>query len=51
MFESVHFTSKGRASTAASNPEVIAILREIVGVASDVAWDGFVAALGWSSAF
>jgi glycolate oxidase len=36
MFESVHFTSKGRASTAASNPEVIAKLREIVGEANVV---------------
>ena len=31
MFESIHFTSKGRATTTASDPEVIAKLRSIVG--------------------
>ena len=31
MFESIHFNSKGRATTSASNPEVLAKLREIVG--------------------
>jgi len=31
MFESIHFSSKGRATTAASKPEVIDKLREIVG--------------------
>src|SRR3982750_180300 len=31
MFESIHFNSKGRATTSASNPEVLAKLRGIVG--------------------
>src|SRR4030095_4249169 len=31
MFESIHFNSKGRATTSASKPEVLARLREIVG--------------------
>src|SRR6478609_558255 len=31
MFESIHFNSKGRATTNASNPEVLARLRAIVG--------------------
>ena len=31
MFESIHFTSKGRAVTSASKPEVIGKLRSIVG--------------------
>ena len=31
MFESIHFTSKGRATTSASKPEVLEKLREIVG--------------------
>src|SRR5215217_3759290 len=31
MFESIHFNSKGRATTTASDPEVLAKLREIVG--------------------
>src|SRR5690242_21952063 len=31
MFESIHFNSRGRATTTASNPEVIARLRAIVG--------------------
>ena len=31
MFRSIHFTSKGRATTAASKPEVITKLRSIVG--------------------
>src|SRR6185503_20472655 len=31
MFESIHFNSKGRATTSASNPEVLDRLREIVG--------------------
>lgn len=31
MFESIHFSSKGRATTAASKPEVIAALRSILG--------------------
>lgn len=31
MFESIHFKSKGRATTSASAPEVIAALRKIVG--------------------
>ncbi len=31
MFESIHFISKGRATTAASSPEVIAALSTIVG--------------------
>jgi FAD/FMN-containing dehydrogenases len=31
MFSSIHFTSKGRATTAASNPEVLDKLRAIVG--------------------
>lgn len=33
MFESIHFTSRGRAKTSASDPEVIAALRSIVGMA------------------
>lgn len=32
MFESIHFSSKGRATTNASKPEVLRKLREIVGV-------------------
>jgi len=31
MFSSIHFTSKGRATTAASNPEILDKLRAIVG--------------------
>ena len=31
MFESIHFESKGRATTNASKPEVLEKLREIVG--------------------
>jgi glycolate oxidase len=31
MFESIHFNSRGRAKTRASDPEVIAELKEIVG--------------------
>ena len=31
MFESIHFSSKGRATTAASSPDVVAALRAIVG--------------------
>jgi glycolate oxidase len=31
MFKSIHFNSKGRATTNASNPEVLARLREILG--------------------
>jgi glycolate oxidase len=31
MFQSIHFTSKGRATTSASKPEVLARLRSIVG--------------------
>ncbi|MFT3743402.1 MAG: FAD-linked oxidase C-terminal domain-containing protein [Pyrinomonadaceae bacterium] len=31
MFESIHFNSKGRATTSASKPEVLEKLREIVG--------------------
>ncbi|MFN0278174.1 MAG: FAD-binding oxidoreductase [Pyrinomonadaceae bacterium] len=31
MFESIHFNSKGRATTSASKPEVLVKLREIVG--------------------
>ena len=31
MFSSIHFESKGRATTNASKPEVIAALKEIVG--------------------
>ncbi|MGD9630054.1 MAG: FAD-binding oxidoreductase [Pyrinomonadaceae bacterium] len=31
MFESIHFESKGRRTTTASNPDVLAALREIVG--------------------
>ena len=31
MFESIHFNSHGRATTAASKPEVIAALKDIVG--------------------
>ena len=31
MFESIHFTSRGRATTAASKPEVLSRLTEIVG--------------------
>jgi glycolate oxidase len=38
MFSSIHFTSKGRATTAASNPEVLDKLRAIVG-AENVAVD------------
>src|SRR5688500_7880160 len=32
MFSSIHFSSKGRATTSASNPDVIAALQAIVGV-------------------
>jgi len=31
MFESIHFNSKGRATTNASKPEVLVKLRQIVG--------------------
>jgi len=31
MFQSIHFESKGRATTNASKPEVIAALKAIVG--------------------
>ena len=31
MFESIHFTGKGRATTNASKPEVLERLRDIVG--------------------
>src|SRR5690606_9839312 len=31
LFESIHFTSRGRRTTTASDPEVIAALKEIVG--------------------
>ena len=31
MFESIHFSSKGRATTSASKPEVLEKLRAIVG--------------------
>lgn len=41
MFKSIHFDSKGRATTNASKPEVIERLTKIVGAENVILWKKF----------